>query len=78
MLDVVFAMHFIAEAWRFITPNMMKNCFVNCGCSNDHVNSNDDSAMKVNNDEDDDCHSVQPLMQHMTVPLRSVGLGVST
>jgi hypothetical protein len=27
-LDVLSAMHFIAEAWRLITPNTNKNCFV--------------------------------------------------
>jgi hypothetical protein len=34
-LDVLFAMHFIAEAWRLITPYTIKNCFVKCGSSND-------------------------------------------
>jgi hypothetical protein len=39
----VFAVHLIAEARRLITITTIKNCFVKCGFSIDHVNSNDDS-----------------------------------
>jgi hypothetical protein len=34
-LDVLSAMHFIAEAWRLITSTIIKNCFVKCGFSID-------------------------------------------
>jgi hypothetical protein len=37
----------IAEAWRLITPNTIKNCCVKCGFSNDHVSNNDDSDIKM-------------------------------
>jgi hypothetical protein len=59
--DVLSAMHFIAEAWRLITPTTIKNCFMNCGFSVDHVSSNVDSAMKLNEDEEVGWHSLPPL-----------------
>jgi hypothetical protein len=59
-LDVLSAMHFIAEAWKLITPTTIKNCFVKCGFSNDHVSSNDDNAVKLTEDEDDP-HSLHLL-----------------
>jgi hypothetical protein len=34
---------------------------VKCGFSVQHVNGNDDSAMKLSADAEDDIHSVQPL-----------------
>jgi hypothetical protein len=37
-----------------ITPNTIKNCFVKCDFSADHISSNDDSAVKLNADEEDD------------------------
>jgi hypothetical protein len=58
-LDVSSAMHFIAEAWTQITPTTTKNCFVKCGFSNDLVSSNDDTAVKLG--EDDNWHSLEPL-----------------
>jgi hypothetical protein len=57
-LHVLSAMHFTAEAWRLITPIIIKNCFVMCGFSNDHISSNDDSAVKFTENEEDDCHSL--------------------
>jgi hypothetical protein len=60
-LDVLAAVHIIEKAWRFITHNAVKNCFVKCGFSNDHVSSNDGSAVKLSEDEEDDWHSLQPL-----------------
>jgi hypothetical protein len=60
-LDVFSAMHFIAEAWRQITPTTIKNCFVKCGFSIDHVSNNDDSAVKFTEDEENGWHSLQPL-----------------
>jgi hypothetical protein len=53
-LDVLSAMHFMAEAWRLITPTTIKNCFVKCGYSIVHVSSTDDSAVK---DEKEDWHT---------------------
>jgi hypothetical protein len=60
-LDVLSAVHFIAEAWRFISPTTIKNCSVKCGFSTDYVSSNDDSAVKLSEHEEDDWHSLQPL-----------------
>jgi hypothetical protein len=60
-LDVLSAMQFIAEAWRLITPTIIKNCFVKCGFSIDHVSSNDDSAVILSEDEEDDWQSLQAL-----------------
>jgi hypothetical protein len=44
--------HIIAEAWGLITPTTIKNCFVKCGFSVDHVSSNDGNAMKLTEDEE--------------------------
>jgi hypothetical protein len=52
--DVLSAVHFIAEAQRLITPTVIKNCFVKCGFSNDHVSRIDNSAVKLSEDEEDD------------------------
>jgi hypothetical protein len=60
-LDLLPAMHFIAEAWRLVTLTIIKNCFVKCGFSNDHVSGNYDSAVKLSEDEEDDGHSLQHL-----------------
>jgi hypothetical protein len=53
-LDVLSAMHFIAEASGVIMPTRIKNRFEKCGYSNDHVSSNDDSAVQLSEDERDD------------------------
>jgi hypothetical protein len=42
-LDVLSAMHFLAEAWRLIKSTTIKDVYVKCGFSNDHDSSNDDS-----------------------------------
>jgi hypothetical protein len=60
-LDVLSAVRFIEEGWRLITTNTVKNCFVKCGFSNDHVSSNDDSAVKLREDEEDEWYSLQAL-----------------
>jgi hypothetical protein len=52
--DVLSGMHFIAEAWRLITPTTIKNCFVKCGFQIAHISSDDDSAVKLTEDEEDD------------------------
>jgi hypothetical protein len=52
-LDVLSAMLFRAEACRLITPATNEKCFLKCGISNDHVSSNDDSAVKLNEDQVD-------------------------
>jgi hypothetical protein len=54
-LDVLSAMHFIAEAQRLITSTAIKNFYVKYGFSNNHVSSNNDSAVKVSEDEEDGC-----------------------
>jgi hypothetical protein len=54
-------MHFVEEAWRFTTPTTIKNFCVKCGFSIDHVSSNYDSAVKLDEDEEDDWLSLQPL-----------------
>jgi hypothetical protein len=56
-LDVLSAVHFIAEAWRLITLTTIKNCFVKCEFSIDYVSSAYDSAVKLNEDEEDHWHS---------------------
>jgi hypothetical protein len=59
-LDVLSAMHFIAEPWRLTTPR---------GFSIDHVSSNDDSAVKLTEVEENDWHSLQPHgMQFVDYP----------
>jgi hypothetical protein len=60
-LDVLPAMHLAAEPWRLVTSSTIKNCFVKCSFSSDHVSSNDDSAVKLTGSEEDDWHSSQPL-----------------
>jgi hypothetical protein len=60
-LDVLSAIHFIAEASGVITPTTIKNRFEKCGYSNDHVSSNNDNALQLSEDERDDWHSLQPL-----------------
>jgi hypothetical protein len=60
-LDMLSAMHFIAELWRPITPTATKNCFVKCGLLTDHASSNNDNAVKLSEDEEEDWHSLQPL-----------------
>jgi hypothetical protein len=71
-LDVLPAVHLIADAGRLITPTTIKNCVVTCGFSIDLVSSTDDSAVKLCEDEEDDWHSVQSLgvqfEDHVTVP----------
>jgi hypothetical protein len=60
-LDVLSAMHLTSAPWRLTTAIKIKNCFVKCGFLTDHVSSNDDSAVKLTEDEKDDWHSSQPL-----------------
>jgi hypothetical protein len=76
-LDVLSEMHFTAEAWRLITPTTIKNWFVKCGFPNDHVSSNDDSAVKLKEDEEDDWNSLQPPgVQSEDYPTRDSALEV--
>jgi 23S rRNA U2552 (ribose-2'-O)-methylase RlmE/FtsJ len=58
---VLFVMHLIAEPWKLITPTKINNCFVKCCFLIDHVSSNDGSAVKLTEEEEDDWHSSQPL-----------------
>lgn len=50
-LNELSAVHFTVEAWKLITLTTVKNCFTECGFSFDHVYNNDDSALKLNEDE---------------------------
>jgi hypothetical protein len=76
-LEVLYAVHFTAEAWRLITPTTIKNCVVNCGFSIDHVSSNDDSAVKLTECEEDDWHSLLPLgVQFEDYTTRDISLEV--
>jgi hypothetical protein len=55
----------------------IKNCFVKCGFSNDHVSSNDDIAIKLTEDEEDDWNSLQPLgVQSEDYPTCDIALEV--
>jgi hypothetical protein len=58
-LDVLSAMCFIAEDWGLVKPTTIKNCFLKCHFLNSHVSGDNDSAMKLS--EEDDWHSLQPL-----------------
>jgi hypothetical protein len=58
-LDVLSAVHLKAEPWSLITPTTIKNCSLKCGFSV-AVSSNDDSASKLTEDEEDDWRSLQP------------------
>jgi hypothetical protein len=60
-LDVLSTVHFTVEAWRLLTLTTVKNFFVKCGFSTDHVSSNDDGVMELSEDEEDYWHSFQPL-----------------
>jgi hypothetical protein len=57
-LDMSSALHFIAQAWGLLTPTTNKNCFVKCGFLIGHVTSNDDSAVRVTEVEEDDQLSI--------------------
>jgi hypothetical protein len=49
-LDVLSTMHFIAEAWILIGPTT-NNHFVKCSFLTDHVSSNDESEVKLSEDD---------------------------
>jgi hypothetical protein len=77
-LDVLSAMHLIAEPWRLITPTSIKNCFVKCCYSVDHVTNSDNSRVKPT-EEDGMTGTVYSLLewslrttQHVTMLSRSV------
>jgi hypothetical protein len=75
-LDVLSAMRLIAEPWRLIT---IKNCVEKFVFSNDHVSSNDDSALKhwkMKRMTGTEC-SLRTT-QHVTVLSMFVVSGVST
>jgi hypothetical protein len=57
-LDVFPAIFFRAENRRSIIPTAIKNYSVNCGFSNDHVSSKDNSAVNMSEDEEDKWHSL--------------------
>jgi hypothetical protein len=46
-LDVLPAVHLIAEPWRLKMPTTDKNCFAECGFLIDCVNTNDHSTVKL-------------------------------
>lgn len=46
-LDVLSVMHFMAEAWKFVSLAAIKNCSEKCGLSVDHVYSNENNAPKL-------------------------------
>jgi hypothetical protein len=60
-LDVLSAVHLKTKPLGLITPTTIKNSFVKCGFLTDHVSSNNDSAVKLTDDEVEDRHSLQPL-----------------
>jgi hypothetical protein len=59
-LDVLYAMHLIVEPWRLRTPTTVKNCFLKCGSLIEHVSSNDGSAVRLTDGEEDDWQSTTP------------------
>jgi len=60
----------IAEAWKLTTSTTIKNCFALCGFPVDHIYSNDNNAMKLNADKENDWHSLDThqvqVADHMT------------
>jgi len=36
-------MHFVAEAWKLVTPICIRNSFLMCGSPFDHVSKNDNA-----------------------------------
>lgn len=60
-LAVQSAVHFTAEAWRLLALNTVKNYFAKCGFP-DHVSDNDDKAMKLTEDKENDWCSQQLLV----------------
>jgi hypothetical protein len=38
--------HFIAEAWKLVTPTTTKKCSAKCGFPFEHICSNSDNALK--------------------------------
>jgi hypothetical protein len=61
----------------FGNTTTIKNCFLKCGFSTDHVSHSDDSAVKLNEDEEDDWHSLQALgVQSEDYPTRDSALEV--
>jgi hypothetical protein len=57
-MDALPVFNLTVEHSRLTTPSTTKNCFVKCGFSTDHVSSNDDSAVKLMEHEEDDWHSL--------------------
>jgi hypothetical protein len=53
-LDVLFAIHIIAETWGLKTPTTIKNGFMKCHFSIDNFSNNDDSSVKLSEDEEDE------------------------
>jgi hypothetical protein len=49
-LDVLSAIHLIAEAWRLKTPTTIKKGFTKCGFSVDNF-SNNEGSVKLSEDE---------------------------
>jgi hypothetical protein len=75
--DVLPAMHLIGEPWRLITPTTIKNCFGKCGFLINHVRSNDNSTVKLTEDEQDGWRSLHSLgVQSETTHTSDSGLKV--
>jgi hypothetical protein len=75
-LDVLSAMHLLEEPLRLVTSTAIKNFIMTCDFSTDHVSSNDDSAVKLNEVEEDDWYSLQPRMQSADYPTHDSALEV--
>jgi len=58
-IDLLIALHFIAEAWRQITPTTIENCFRKCGFPSDgeHIDVSNDV---LNEQERDNWCSLKP------------------
>jgi hypothetical protein len=59
-LDVLSAVHFIAESWILMTPSTIKNFFEKCSFQIVNVSRNDDIAVKLTEVEEDNWHSLRP------------------
>jgi hypothetical protein len=54
-------MHVTAESWILITTRTIKNSLLKCGFLIANVSSNDDSAVKLTEVEEDNWHSLRPF-----------------
>jgi hypothetical protein len=60
-LGVLSVMSLIVDPWGLTASTAIKNCFVKFSFLIENVSTNDNSAMKLDEDEEVDRHSLLPL-----------------